>query len=133
MTLEKIQEVYPVGKTYIGYYECLQDFNRNEVTILREPETNYESITFFREIDSTTSEYWVYYYAPVLGYLTLDGTNFILMTYNEDMGWEEHNPEIVDDSYTIIVDGERVLSAESVMESFDIEGYDEGQVYEGTK
>lgn len=123
MTLDKIQEQYPINQTFIGYYECLDTFENSSDVLsdLPEPDDYYEHITFFRDIDNSTTEYWVFYYAPVLGYLTLDGKDFRLMTYNEDMGWEEYNPTIEDDSRAIIV-GE--LTPKRVMETLDPESYD---------
>ena len=128
MTLDKIQERYPLNQTFIGYYECLDTFeNASDILPdLPEPDNYYEHVTFFRDIDNNTTEYWVFYYAPVLGYLTLDGEDFRLMTYNEDMGWEEHNPVIEDNLYTIII-GE--ITPEKVMEALDVEAYDAGHMW----
>lgn len=125
MTLEKIEEVFPINNTYIGFYECMQTFDINEAPPLLKPLTNYESITFFRYIDTNTVEYWVYYYAPVMGYLTEDSLDYIPVTYNEDMGWEEYNPVLMDKYYTTIVGA---LTTERVMEAFDVESYDEGKM-----
>ena len=80
-------------------------------------------------------ECWTFAYWPICGYLTTNGTDFVPMTYSEDFGWEEANPDLHDDQHIVFAPeeyGEKV-DVEMVAAAFDEESYVNGFIFTSAK
>lgn len=137
MTLEEAKEKYPVHETIVGYYDCvgiftcdkiedLKDMNTWSVPPFTEPQEGY--FNFVRYMGDHQFEEWTYTYFRVQGYLTLDGENYIPMTYDEDFGWEE----VTDDEEHCTFAPNRVIEVpdiEMIAASFDSRSYNDGYIF----
>ena len=137
MTLEEAREKYPIHETIVGYYDCvgtftcdkiedLKDMNTWSVPPFTEPQEGY--FNFVRYMGDHQFEEWTYAYFRVQGYLTLDGKNYIPMTYDEDFGWEE----VTDDEEHCTFAPNCLIEVpdiEMIAASFDSRSYNDGYIF----
>lgn len=141
MTLRQAIENYPIHDTLVGFYDCMFTFTCNHIDELKdmdywtippftEPQDGY--FNFVRYMGDHQFECWCFAYSRIAGYLHTDNSNAVIpMTYSEDFGWEEANPDVEDEDRVIIAPDVvwEVITAERVAMRFDPESFNEGYIF----
>lgn len=106
MILERIKELYPIGKTFVGNYSYYdQSFTitaANQVDDIEEWDNcpfdhDNSALPFLEYVGNGKFEAYAFLYEKVGGYLSQDGQDFDLAAYSPDFNWEIYDPVEPDD------------------------------------